>query len=59
MLLDYPHQPLRSSDERVERLRARYRAFRAALSGRKPVFYGGRERWTPLPANSLRRLIVG
>ena len=32
VLLDYPHRPLRSSDERVKRLRARYRAFRAALS---------------------------
>ncbi len=41
--------PLRSSDERVKRLRARYRAFRAAFPGRKPIFYGGRERWTPLP----------
>ena len=49
VLLDYPHQPLRSSDERVKRLRARYRAFRAAFPGRKPVFYGGRERWAPLP----------
>jgi hypothetical protein len=50
VLLDYPHRPLRSSDDRVNRLRARYRAFRAAFPGRKPVFYAGRERWTPLPA---------
>ena len=49
VLLDYPHRPLDSSDERVDRLRARYRAFRAAFPGRKPVFYKGRERWTPLP----------
>jgi hypothetical protein len=49
VLLDYPHRALRSSDERVKRVRARYRAFRAAFPGRKPVFYGGRERWTPLP----------
>jgi hypothetical protein len=49
VLLDYPHRPLRSSDDRVNRLRARYRAFRAAFPGRKPVFYTGRERWTPLP----------
>lgn len=49
VLLDYPHRPLGSSDARVDRLRSRYRAFRAANPGRKPVFYKGRERWTPLP----------
>ena len=48
-LLDHPHRPLRSSNQRVNRLRARYRAFRAAFPGRKPVFYRGRERWSPLP----------
>ena len=49
MLLDYPHRAIRSSDRRVDRLRARYRAFRAAHSGRKPLFYRGRDRWTELP----------
>ncbi|MCU1384378.1 MAG: hypothetical protein JWL71_3075 [Acidobacteria bacterium] len=49
VLLDHPHRPLRSSDARVNRLRLRYRAFRAAFPGRKPVFYRGRERWSPLP----------
>jgi hypothetical protein len=49
VLLDFPHRPLASSDDRVNRLRARYRAFRAAFPGRKPVFYRGRERWMPLP----------
>ena len=49
VLLDHPHRPLRSSDARVNRLRARYRAFRASFPGRKPVFYQGRARWTPLP----------
>ena len=49
VLLDHPHRPLASSDERVNRLRARYRVFRAANPGRKPVFYNGRARWTPLP----------
>src|SRR4029450_445978 len=28
MLLDYPHHPIRSSDARFARLRARYRAFK-------------------------------
>jgi hypothetical protein len=53
MLLDYPHHRIRSSDARVDRLRARYRAFRAAYPGRKPLFYGGREAWTELPKQDL------
>ncbi len=49
MLLDYPHRPIVTSDPRIDRLRARYRAYRAANHGRKPVYYKGRERWTELP----------
>jgi hypothetical protein len=49
VLLDWPHRHIASSDARVDRLRARYRAFRAANPGKKPVFYRGRERWTELP----------
>ncbi len=49
VLLDYPHRSIASSDARVDRLRRRYRAFRAQF-GRKPVYYRGRERWTPLPS---------
>jgi hypothetical protein len=49
MLLDYPHRRIRSSDARVDRLRKRYRAFRARF-GRKPVYYRGRDLWTPLPS---------
>ena len=49
VLLEYPHRALSSSDARVNRLRARYRTFREAFPGRKPVFYPGRDRWTPLP----------
>jgi len=49
VLLDHPHAPLRSSDARVKRLRTRYRAFRKAFPGRKPVYYRGRDRWSPLP----------
>jgi hypothetical protein len=48
VLLDFPHRRIRSSDRRVDALRARYRWFRAAF-GRKPVYYRGRERWTELP----------
>lgn len=53
VLLDHPHRPLASADGRVDRLRARYRAFRALFPGRKPVFYRGRERWAPLPEEFL------
>jgi len=49
VLLDHPPAPLRSSDARVKRLRTRYRAFRKAFPGRKPVYYRGRDRWSPLP----------
>ena len=53
MLLDLKHRPIRSSNRRVNALRARYRAFRARFPGRKPVFYRKRHRWTPLPAEFL------
>ena len=49
VLLDHPHTPLPSSDRRIERLRARYRRFKAAHPGERPIYYRGRERWTELP----------
>ena len=50
VLLEYPHRPLTMSDDRYGRLLARYRAFREANEGRKPVeYYRGRDRWAPLP----------
>ena len=49
MLLDYPHRPIESSDARFKRLRQRYRAYRQANNGRKPLYYRGREKWTELP----------
>ncbi len=48
MLLDFPHRHIASSDGRVDRLRARYRRYRQQF-GRKPIYYRGMERWTPLP----------
>lgn len=48
-LCDLPHRPLRTSDARIERLRARYRAFMAANPGSKPLYYSGQHRWKPLP----------
>jgi hypothetical protein len=47
-LIDYPHRPIKSSRARIERLREKYRAF-YERHGKKPLFYSGRERWTPLP----------
>jgi hypothetical protein len=50
LLLDYPHRSIRSSDRRIDPLRARYRAFKRRYPDRKPVFYKGRWAWTELPA---------
>ncbi len=47
VLLDHPHRPLPSSDERVDRLRARYRAFRSV--SRTKAGLSRAERWSPLP----------
>jgi hypothetical protein len=52
-LIDYPHRPIASSDRRIARLRARFLAFRARYPERKPLFYAGRDRWTPFPRSSL------
>lgn len=55
VLIDYPHRPIRTSDARIDRLRARYFAFKRAHPDEKPVDYRGRERWTPIPAAFLRQ----
>jgi hypothetical protein len=53
MLLDYPHRPITSSNRRIARLRARYRAYITANPGQKPLYYRGRQRWTDIPAEFL------
>jgi len=53
LLLGYPHRSIRSSDARIDRLRARYFEFKRAFPDRKPVFYHGREHWTDLPPQFL------
>jgi hypothetical protein len=50
LLLDHPHWSIRSSDRRIGRLRARYRAFRDQFPGRKPLYYTGMDKWSELPA---------
>ena len=49
MLLDYPHRKIATSDRRFKWLKKRYREFREANAGKKPLYYRGRERWTPIP----------
>ena len=54
VLLDHPHRPIRSSDARIERLRARYRAFKTQFPDRKPLYYAGMDTWSELPAEFSR-----
>lgn len=49
LLLNWAHRPIRSSDRRVDRLRARYFTFRREHPGQKPARYPGSETWTELP----------
>ena len=49
MLLDTKHQPLGMPEKRFQDFRRRYRAFKEAYPDRKPLFYEGREKWTPIP----------
>jgi hypothetical protein len=49
MLLEHPHRRIKTSDARYRWLLRRYRAYRAANNGRKPIYYRGLEKWTPLP----------
>jgi len=49
MLLQYPHRPIASSNQRVNALRARYRTFKKEFPEQKPLFYRNRHRWTALP----------
>jgi hypothetical protein len=59
LLLDYPHRPIRSSDRRIDRWRARYFTFRRQFPGWKPVDYPGREHWTELPREFTRPPVAG
>jgi len=51
-LLRYPHHPIKGSRERVRRYRARYREYWAKHK-KKPLFYRGRRKWTPIPEEFL------
>ena len=56
LLLDYPHRRIVSSNARIDRLRARYREFKAQFPDRKPVYDEGMNRWTELPREFTRPL---
>ena len=51
-LIGIRHRRITSSRRRVRRMRERYEAYRARY-GKKPLFYRGREKWTPLPPEFL------
>ncbi len=40
-----PHQPLRSSDQRYEKLLARYHRFKKRYPDRSPAYYDSRDTW--------------
>ena len=53
MLLQMPHRRLHTSNARINRLRKRYREYRAK-HGRKPIYYKRMDRWTDLPEEFRR-----
>ena len=55
LLLELPHRSIRSSDRRIDALRAWYVAYRRDHPGRKPQDYRGRERWSKLPPEFLHK----
>jgi hypothetical protein len=55
LLLDWPHRPIASSDQRTDAMRRRYRAFREAQGYKPWKYYRGRDRWSDLPGEFRRR----
>jgi hypothetical protein len=55
VLLEYPHRPIRSSDERIDRLRRRYREFKKQFPDRKPLYYRNMHTWSDLPTEFRRQ----
>jgi hypothetical protein len=52
MLLDLPSRKIKRSLKRVRRERQRYRDYLAKYK-KKPLYYRGREKWTPIPKHFL------
>jgi hypothetical protein len=53
MLLKLPHRRIRRSRKRVRREREKYRLYREQHHDKKPLYYRGREKWTPIPRHFL------
>jgi hypothetical protein len=53
MLLETKHQPLSMPEGRFRDFRTRYGAFKQQHPDRKPLFYDGRDKWTPIPKHFL------
>ena len=51
-LVRYRHQPIKGARWRIRGFRLRYRAYWAKHK-KKPLFYRGREKWTPIPEEFL------
>jgi hypothetical protein len=51
-LIDIPHRRIRVPPKRIRRMRARYKEY-LARTGKKPLFYRGREKWTEIPREFL------
>ena len=54
MLIDWPHRKFKTSIRRYRFLLKKYRAYKAANNGRKPVYYRGQDKWEPLPKEFRR-----
>jgi hypothetical protein len=52
MLRELPHRRITRSLKRVRRERKRYREYMAKYK-KKPIYYRGREKWTPIPNEFL------
>jgi hypothetical protein len=55
MLIDWPHRRIRTSDEKADAMRRRYRAFRETHGYKPWKYYKGRDRWRPLPPEFRQR----
>jgi hypothetical protein len=53
MLLKLPHRRIRRSRKRVRREREKYRLYREQHHDKKPLYYRGRQKWTPIPKHFL------
>ena len=55
MLIDWPHRRIRTSDDKADAMRRRYRVFRETHGYKHWKYYKRRERWMPLPSEFAKR----